>query len=80
MPEVVPVATTPEHEPAAWVPGQGGPAERLTADELARRLGVQPVRDVAELLNLARPELWDSEEEYEEFLADLYASRRAGMS
>lgn len=74
------MATTPEHEPAAWVPGQAGPAERLTVDELARRLGVRPVRDVAELRDLARPELWDSEEEYEEFLADLYTSRRAGMS
>lgn len=74
------MATTPEHEPASWVPGQAGAPEQLSAEDLARRLAVAPVRDVAELAELARPELWDSDEEYEEFLDDLYASRRAGMS
>lgn len=74
------MAMTPEHEPVAWVPGQVGKAERLSAEELARRLDVAPVRDVAELAELARPELWDSDEEYEAFLDDLYASRRARMS
>jgi hypothetical protein len=29
---------------------------------------------------LARPDLFESDEELDEFLADLYASRRAGMA
>jgi len=45
-------------------------------EELARRQGVEPVES---LDDLACPELWDSDEEYEGFLADLYASRRSGL-
>lgn len=41
-----------------------------------RRRGVGPVES---LKDLARPELWDSDEEYERFVADLHASRRADM-
>lgn len=53
------------------------PAEdELSLEELARRQGVQPVSSVAEL---AQPDLWD-DEEYEAFLADLYASRRADLA
>ncbi|MGL5857558.1 MAG: hypothetical protein ACRC35_03985 [Angustibacter sp.] len=48
----------------------------VTGEELARRQGVGPVRS---LKDLAAPELWDSDEEYEQFLADLYASRRADV-
>jgi hypothetical protein len=52
------------------------PVEReLPTEELARRQGVAPVTSLREL---AHPELWDSDEDYEAFLADLYASRRAG--
>jgi hypothetical protein len=52
------------------------PVEReLPTEELARQQGVTPVMSLREL---ARPELWDSDEDYEAFLADLYASRRAG--
>jgi hypothetical protein len=29
---------------------------------------------------MARPGLFDSDEEWEEFLADLYASRRSGLA
>jgi len=39
--------------------------------------GAKPVES---LDDLACPELWDSDEEYEQFLADLYASRRAGLA
>lgn len=42
-----------------------------------RRQGVEPVES---LKDLAHPELWGSDEEYEQFLADLYASRRVGMA
>lgn len=49
----------------------------VPTEELARRQGVTPITSVDEL---AQPDLWESEAEYEEFLADLYASRRAGSA
>jgi len=51
--------------------------ESLPVEELARRKGVRPVESVDDM---ARPDLFDSDEEWQEFLADLYASRRAGMA
>lgn len=53
--------------------------EDLPAEELARRQGVQPITSLEQLDALAHPELWDSDEEYEDFLADLYASRQANI-
>jgi hypothetical protein len=44
---------------------------------LARRKGLQPIESVDEL---ARPGLFESDEDLDEFLADVYASRRAGMA
>jgi hypothetical protein len=65
------VTTTPEH-PEHW------PADDfVSTEELARRQGVKPIASIDEL---AQPDLWDSEEEYKVFLADLYASRRAGLA
>jgi hypothetical protein len=58
--------------PAPWPSDAHVPIE-----ELARRQGVEPVQS---LDDLACPELWDSAEEYERFLADLYASRRSGLA
>jgi hypothetical protein len=49
----------------------------VPAEELARRQGVRPVASVDEL---ARPGLFESDEELDEFLADLYTSRRASMA
>lgn len=49
----------------------------LPIEELARRQGVGPITSVDDL---AQPDLWESDEEYEAFLADLYASRRAGLA
>ena len=46
-------------------------------EELARRQGVRPI---ASLDELAQPELWESEQEYEDFLIDLYASRRSDVA
>jgi hypothetical protein len=64
------VATGPESV-SAW------PVEaEVPTEELARRQGVTPVASVTEL---AQPDLWDSDEDYEQFLADLYASRRADL-
>lgn len=52
-------------------------AEHVPVEELARRQGVEPL-DSAD--DLTEPGLFESDEELEEFLADLYASRRAGMA
>ncbi|MFG1885469.1 hypothetical protein [Micromonospora sp. NPDC049102] len=52
-------------------------AEHVPAEELARRQGVQPVASVDDL---ARPGLFESDDELDEFLADLYASRRASAA
>jgi hypothetical protein len=51
--------------------------ESVPVEELARRKGVHPIESVDDM---ARPDLFDSDEEWQEFLADLYASRRAGMA
>jgi hypothetical protein len=53
--------------------------EDIQTEELARRVGARPITSVEELHALAHPELWDDDEDYEEFLADLYASRRANL-
>lgn len=43
---------------------------------LAREQHATPVRDIAEL----RADIWSSDEELEEFLADVRASRNASLS
>jgi hypothetical protein len=68
------VIMTSEHrEPALERPA----ADEASVEELARRQGVQPVASVEDI---ARPGLSDSDQEWNEFLADLYASRRAGLA
>ncbi|MEU4379194.1 hypothetical protein [Micromonospora echinofusca] len=52
-------------------------AAHIPAAELARRQGVRPVASVDEL---AWPDLFESDDELDDFLADLYASRRAGAA
>jgi hypothetical protein len=52
-------------------------AEHVPVSELARRQGVGPVVSVDEL---ARPDLFESDEELAEFLADLYAARHTGLA
>lgn len=54
-----------------------GSAGHIPVAELARRQGVGPVASVDDL---ARPDLFESDEELAEFLADLYASRHAGLA
>jgi len=61
------------HHEAAPVPSS---AQEVPLEELARQQGVRPVESVDDM---ARPELFDSDEEWEEFLADLYASRHSGL-
>lgn len=64
--------SSPTEEAARWPVEDDVPVE-----ELARRQGVRPV---ASLDELAQPELWESEQEFQDFLADLYASRRSDIS
>ena len=45
--------------------------EPVPVEELARRKGVRPVESVDDM---ARPDLFESDEEWQEFLADLYVS------
>src|SRR6266566_1096902 len=51
--------------------------DEVPVEELARRQGVRPVESVDDM---ARPGLFGSDAEWEEFLADLYASRRPGLA
>jgi hypothetical protein len=51
--------------------------DELSLDELARRQGVHPVHNVHDM---ARPNLFKSDEELEEFLAHVAASRRADLA
>ena len=46
----------------------------VPAEELACRQGIRPVASIEEL---AMPEAFESDEEHQQFLDDLYASRRA---
>ena len=54
-----------------------GTAEHVPVSDLARRQGVGPIVSVDEL---ACPELFESDEELAEFLADLYAARHTGLA
>jgi hypothetical protein len=51
----------------------GPPA--VSVEELARRQGVRPVRSFDDM----RADLWESDEEFDEFLADVHASRQADL-
>ncbi|MFI6780478.1 hypothetical protein [Micromonospora sp. NPDC050276] len=52
-------------------------AEHVPAVELARRQGIRPIASVDDL---ARPDLFESDDELDAFLADLHASRQAGAA
>jgi|tagenome__1003787_1003787.scaffolds.fasta_scaffold20025703_1 hypothetical protein len=65
------MTTTPQ-QPA------GRPAgDYVSTEDLARQQGVGIIESVKDL---AQPDLWESEQEYEEFLADLYTLRRSGLA
>jgi len=49
----------------------------VSVEELARRQGVHPIESVEEM---ARPDLFGSDEELEEFLAHVYAARHADLA
>lgn len=54
-----------------------GSTEHVPAAELARRQGVRPVESI---VDLARPDLFESDEELDEFLSMVYADRRTGLA
>lgn len=47
----------------------------VSVDELARQQGVRPVRSLGDM----RADLWDSDEEFDAFKAELRASRKADV-
>jgi hypothetical protein len=66
------MTTAPEHS-------EHRPADDFVpTEELARRQGVRPIASVEDLVAVEDP--FESDEEYDAFLADLYASRRAGLA
>lgn len=58
---------------SAWPPA----AEHVSVAEWARRQGVVPANALEDLV---QEDFFESDEEHDEFLRDLYASRRAGAS
>jgi hypothetical protein len=62
---------------AESLPEEWGTAKHIPAAELARRQGVRPVESIDDL---ARPDLFESDEELDEFLAMVYADRHTGQA
>lgn len=52
-------------------------SKHVPGEELSRRQGIRPISSVEDM---CRPGTFESDEDLEEFLANLYASRRAGMA
>jgi hypothetical protein len=65
------MSSSAEHTPTPHA------APHVPAEEQIRQQGVQPITSVDEL---AFPGVWESDDELDEFLADLYASRRANVA
>ncbi len=53
------------------------PVDEIPTEHLAKIQGVEPIVSVDEL---AQPDLWESEQEYQDFLADLYATRQSDIA
>ncbi len=53
-----------------------GPAEHVPAEELLRRQGIRPIESVDEL---ACPDLFESDDELDEFISYVHASRHTGL-
>jgi hypothetical protein len=65
------MTTTPE-QPGDWPADDFVPTE-----ELVRRQGIRPITSVDDLAAVEDP--FESDEEFADFLADLYATRRADI-
>lgn len=68
------VSSIPE-QPRLWPASDEVPTE-----ELARRQGVRPIATTKDLQALGHPDAWESDEEFTDFLSDLYASRHSDVS
>lgn len=64
--------TAVNEQPESWSAGH-----ELSVDQMARQQGLKPIASVDEL---AQPDLFESDEEYEALLADLYPSRRSDVA
>ena len=58
-------------------PPEWGTAEHVPVEELLRRQGIRPIESVDEL---ACPDLFESDEEVDEFIAFVRASRHADLA
>ena len=54
-----------------------GTAEHVPAEELLRRPGIRPIESVDEL---ACPDLFESDDELDEFISFIHAARRTGLA
>ena len=64
--------TTNSMDPVPELPD----AAHVPAEELVRRQGARPIMSVGDM---ARPDLFESDEELDEFLVEVYAARRADV-
>ncbi len=62
---------------SADYPPSWATAERVPAEELLRRQGIRPVESVDEL---ACPGLFESDDELDEFISFIHASRHTGLA
>jgi hypothetical protein len=62
---------------SADYPPSRATAEHVPAEELLRRQGIRPVESVDEL---ACPDLFESDDELDEFISFIYASRHTGLA
>jgi hypothetical protein len=51
--------------------------QHKTAEEIAKEQGKGPVTDLDKIIGQGK-DLWDSDEEFERFVADIYERRRQG--
>ena len=68
------MSSVPE-QPSPW-PG----TDEIPTEELARLQGVRPITSVEDIEALAHPEAWESDQEFMDFLRDLYTSRHSDAS
>jgi hypothetical protein len=62
---------------SADLPPEWGTAEHVPVEELLRRQGIRPIESVDEL---ACPDLFESDEELDEFISFVHASRHTGLA
>jgi hypothetical protein len=62
---------------SADYPPSWATAEHVPAEEFLRRQGIRPVESVDEL---ACPDLFESDDELDEFISFIYAARHTGLA